>query len=270
MLLKGFSKAFSTVGMVHIRALPGTPLAQLSVQQLVDRACDEAQLYGKFEVDAVLVENMFDLPYVKRSHAGPELTAVMTRVATEVRRVLPSRIQCGIQILAGQNHEAMAAALAANLQFIRAEGFVFGHVGDEGYIESCAGSLLRYRKQIGAENVSVWCDIKKKHSAHSITADVGIGDTAKAAQFFLSDALILTGKETGDSPVEEEISQVRASVPTMPIILGSGVTEKNVVNLAKRGANGAIVGSHFKLNGLWQNELCPERIEKFMNKVTNL
>lgn len=45
----------------------------------------------------------------------------------------------------------------------RCEGFVFGHVADEGYMDSCAGSLLRYRKNIGAENVQVYCDIKKKH-----------------------------------------------------------------------------------------------------------
>ena len=51
------------------------------------------------------------------------------------------------QILAWQNREAMAVALATSLQFIRAEGFVFSHVADEGLVTTaCAGDLLRYRE----------------------------------------------------------------------------------------------------------------------------
>lgn len=49
------------------------------------------------------------------------------------------------------------------LDFIRAEGFVFSHVADEGLLNACAGDLLRYRKQIGAEHVKIFTDIKKKH-----------------------------------------------------------------------------------------------------------
>ena len=46
---------------------------------------------------------------------------------------------------------------------MRAEGFVFSHVGDEGWMDSCAGDLLRYRRIIAADNVLVFTDIKKKH-----------------------------------------------------------------------------------------------------------
>ena len=55
-------------------------------------------------------------------------------------------------------------AQASGADFIRAEGYVFSHVADEGWMDSCAGELLRYRKLIGAENVLVFTDIKKKHS----------------------------------------------------------------------------------------------------------
>lgn len=68
-----------------------------------------------------------------------------------------------LQVLAAGNKEAIAIAHAAGFDFIRCEGFVFGHVADEGYIDSCAGPLLRFRKTIGAENVQIYCDIKKKH-----------------------------------------------------------------------------------------------------------
>ena len=108
-----------------------------------------------------MIENMHDTPYLNKN-VGPEITAAMSAICYEVKRVA-SGIPCGIQILAGANKEAMAVAKACNLDFVRVEGFVFSHVADEGLINSCAGELLRFRKSISAENVLVFCDIKKKH-----------------------------------------------------------------------------------------------------------
>ena len=260
------AQRMAIVGMVHVRALPATPNGTLSVQQLVDKACEETQLYCQHGLDGICIENMFDIPYVKGDDAGPETTAVMTRVASEVRKIAPISVPCGVQILAAQNKQAMAVALAADLQFIRAEGFVFGHVADEGLMEACAGPLLRYRKLIDANQVAILTDIKKKHCSHSITADTDIVDTAKATQFFLSDGLIITGKETGDSPDLEEVTRVRRQLPNMPIIVGSGVTKENVDKFAQCGVNAAVVGSYFKKQGQWQNELCPDRLAQFMDR----
>lgn len=104
---------------------------------------------------------MHDLPYLNRQ-VGPEITAAMSVICTEIKREAPL-IPCGIQVLSGANKEAIAIAKAAGLQFIRAEGFVFSHVGDEGLMNSDAGELLRYRRLIEAEEVLVFTDIKKKH-----------------------------------------------------------------------------------------------------------
>lgn len=123
---------------------------------------------------------------------GAEVTASMARVSTEIKQILP-HIPCGVQVLASANCQALAVAKVANLQFIRAEGFVFSHVADEGFTDACAGQLLRYRKQIDAENVLIFTDLKKKHSSHSITNDVSLLETVHAAEFFLTDGVILTG-----------------------------------------------------------------------------
>lgn len=106
---------------------------------------------------------MHDIPYIQSKDLGPEITASMTRLCTEIRKILPSKIKCGVQVLAGGNKEALAIAQAAGLQFIRAEGFVFSHVADEGFTDSCAGTLLRYRKYLGVDDVLIFTDIKKKH-----------------------------------------------------------------------------------------------------------
>ncbi|XP_064375687.1 uncharacterized protein F13E9.13, mitochondrial-like isoform X2 [Dromaius novaehollandiae] len=183
----------AVVGVVHAAALPGTPRSSLPLAQIVDQACQEAETYRDAGVDGLIIENMHDLPYTVCP--GPEITAAMTVISAAVKRTCP-RLPLGVQILCAANQQAIAVALATGLDFIRAEGFVFSHVADEGIINACAGNLLRYRKQIGAENIQIFADIKKKHSAHALTADVSVAETARAAELFLADGVVLTGTAT--------------------------------------------------------------------------
>ncbi|XP_061669692.1 uncharacterized protein F13E9.13, mitochondrial isoform X3 [Syngnathoides biaculeatus] len=157
--------------------------------------------------------------------------------------------------------------LRGGVEFIRAEGFVFSHVADEGLVHACAGELLRYRKSVGAEDILVFTDIKKKHSSHALTSDVSVAETARAAEFFLSDGLILTGTSTGAQADPQELTEVSRAV-SIPVLIGSGVTHDNVDRYL--GASGVIVGSHFKDGGVWSGELNPRRVRNFMTKMRRL
>lgn len=256
----------AVIGMIHVRALPGAPFNKMKYKHIVDAACEEAETYKKCGVDGVLVENMFDLPYVKPNQAGPELSAFMARVCTEVKRILPS-LPCGVQILAGNNKGALAVAAATGFQFVRAEGFVFGHVADEGIMESCAGELLRYRRIIDAEDILVFADIKKKHCSHAITSDVSVLETMKAAEFFGCDGIILTGGATGLPPSATELQEVKTE-STVPVLLGSGITESNIQDFF--AADAVIVGSSFKHGNVWSNTLNAIQVMAFMEKMQML
>src|SRR5678815_5083145 len=140
----------SVIGVTHVGALPGTPRSLQTVTELVRQAKDEARVYRECGVDGVIIENMHDVPYLK-GEVGPEIVAAMTAIGIEVKN--ECRLPVGIQILAGANTEAMAVAHAANRDFIRAEGYAYAHVADEGLIEASAAKLLRFRKMIGAERV---------------------------------------------------------------------------------------------------------------------
>ena len=178
----------------------------------------------------------------------------MSVIGNAIRRA--SALPLGIQVLAGANRAALAVAHACGAAFVRAEGFVFAHVADEGIIESSAGDILRYRRAIGAENVLVFADIKKKHSAHAITADVDIAETAKAAEFFSVDGVIVSGTATGSPADPAEVDAVRSAV-TVPVLIGSGITPENLAQY--RGADAFIIGSSVKSNGLWSGTLDPAR-----------
>ncbi|XP_050458584.1 uncharacterized protein F13E9.13, mitochondrial isoform X2 [Cataglyphis hispanica] len=264
---KLFPQPCSVIAMVHVGALPGTPRYRGCTEKIVENAVEEASLYAKYNVDGILIENMHDIPYVRQKDLSPEITTMMTRICLEVRKVVPQNIACGVQILAGCNKEAIAVAKAVGLQFIRAEGFVFSHIADEGFIDANAGTLLRYRRQIDANNVLVFADVKKKHSSHAITSDVSLLETVKAAEFFLADGVILTGNVTGEEVNVRDLTEVRERVVArLPLLIGSGVTLDNVDNYANV-ADALIVGSHLKIAGRWENAPDPERIQAFIGHL---
>ncbi len=260
-----FKTRIPVIGMIHVDALPGTPGYAGDMAAIIDHARTEAKIYLDAGVDAVAVENMHDVPYLKRV-VGAEVVTAMTVVGYEVKQI--TGLPVGIQILAGANTAALAAGQAAGLDFIRAEGFVYGHLADEGLLESDAGELLRYRRQIGAENIAVLTDIKKKHSSHAITQDVDILAMAQAAEFFLSDGVIITGQTTGEPADPDEIKRVKSGVDG-PVLVGSGVTLNNLADYITY-CDGLIIGSWFKREGCWENTVDPERVSTFMSRILQI
>ncbi len=250
------------IGAIHADALPGTPANRRSVNEIAAMAAREAEIYAQSGFHGIILENTHDRPYLKGAAVGPEIVSAMSIIGAEIRRACA--LPLGIQVLAGANHAAMAVAHACGARFVRVEGFVFAHVADEGVIESSAGSLLRYRRAIGAEDVLVFADVKKKHSAHAITADVDIAETAKAAEFFKVDGVVVSGTATGSPTDPDDVEAVSKAVG-VPTLIGSGITPENIGRY--RGADAFIVGSCVKNGGVWSGELDPLRVRAVVDAL---
>jgi hypothetical protein len=257
-----FGAPRALIGAIHTAALPGTPGSALSVREIAKLAAAEAEIYAAAGFHGLVLENTHDRPYLKGAAVGPEIVAAMSVIGAEVRRACA--LPLGVQVLAGANRAAMAVAHACGASFVRAEGFVFAHVADEGIIESSAGDLLRYRRAIGAENVFVFADIKKKHSAHAITADVDIVETAKAAEFFTVDGVVVSGTATGAPCDAKEVRAVSAVV-SVPTLIGSGITPENIAQY--KDADAFIVGSSVKTGGVWYGDLDVGRVRAVVAAV---
>ncbi|MDH3295606.1 MAG: BtpA/SgcQ family protein [Acidimicrobiia bacterium] len=243
------------IGVVHLEPLPGTPRSTATVEAVIAQAVAEARLYAEAGYHGLIIENMGDRPYLGRE-VGPEVVATMTATGRAV--VAAVDLAVGVQVLAGANQEALAVAQAIGGAFARVEGFVFAHVADEGVLQSDAAELLRYRRAIGADNIRVFADIKKKHSSHAMTADVDLADTASAAEFFLADGVVVTGTATGSPTTRADVEAVAARV-SIPTLVGSGVNPDNLADYAR--ADALIVGSYVKVDGLWSNEIDPRRVD---------
>jgi predicted TIM-barrel enzyme len=96
-----------------------------------------------------MLENMHDTPYL-RGKVGPEIVASMAIIA---RAVKAGRASCRAvsRFWPAQISKRWRWRTRRDWTFIRAEGFAFAHVADEGIIQSSAAELLRYRRHIGAD-----------------------------------------------------------------------------------------------------------------------
>lgn len=251
-----FGKKCALIGVIHVQPLPGAAHYSGEIDEIIHTALWDASAYKAAGVDALIVENMHDVPYL-RGHVEPETTAAMAVIARAVKA--ETKLPTGVQLLAAANLEALGVAVAANLDFLRVEGFIYAHVGDEGIHQSCAAELIRRRANLKADSIKIFVDIKKKHSAHAITADVSLIETARDAQFFRADGVIITGSATGYSPPPQQIAQVKQEI-SIPVMVGSGVTPENIGHFAQF-ADAVIVGTSAKFDGNWINAVDPKRVE---------
>jgi membrane complex biogenesis BtpA family protein len=252
-----FRKPKPILAMVHTGPSPSAP-GYRSVESAVERAVTEAKLYADLGVDGLVLENMHDFPCVHEREQGPEVAAFMTRVAVCVKRQV-GQLPVGVQVLFQANKTALAVALAAQCDFIRAEGWTYAHVSDKGIAEACAGSVLRYRKAIGAHKIPVFADVKKKHAAHAWTGDIPIAEMADLMTLHGADGVVVTGNRTGQEPDFDDLRAVREAT-ALPLLIGSGVTVENFEHFVDL-ADGFIVGSAFKEGGLWNAPVCERRVD---------
>ncbi len=239
------------VGRVHRHALPGTPGWKGSMAEVLDAARRDADALVAGGCDALLVENMGDLPWLKGRVDPATVAAMALCVAEVVARGLPT----GVQILAGANEQALGVAVATGAHFLRVEAFAYGHVADEGWIEASAGTLLRARRALGAE-VAVWADVQKKHAAHAATADLSLADLAHGTAFCGADALIVTGSSTGHPTDPADLEEALSA--GVPVAIGSGVTPLTAPGLG--AADAWIVGSWLKEGGDWRRPVDADRV----------
>ncbi len=249
----------SLVGMVHLLPLPGSPGWRGDMKAVVEAARRDAERLVEGGCDALLVENMGDLPYL-RGRVYPETVAAMARAASVVTEL---GLPVGVQVLAGANREALGVAVASGAHFVRVEGFAYAHVADEGWLEASAGELLRARRALGAD-IAIWADVRKKHAAHAVTGDLSLAELAKGTAFCGADALIVTGGATGEPTATADLEAARAA--GLPVVVGSGVTDRDAASLAAL-ADALIVGSWLKRDGDWRAPVELARVRRLREVV---
>lgn len=255
-----FAKPRPVIAMAHLPALPGTPRydAHGGVAAIIERVRTDVEMLVKGGVDAIMFCNEDDRPYVFQ--AGIEQIATMARVVAEVR---PREIPFGVDFL-WDPKAALAIAHATGASFVR-EVFTGLYESDMGLWAPNAGDALRFRRQIGAENVRVFFNVVPEFGW-----SLGPRDMAQrarsAAVSSLADLILVSGPMAGAAPDLSHVEKVKEGVGEVPVFLNTGAKPENI-SAYLEVADGVIVGSCLKVDGETWNPVDPDRVDEFMRVV---
>ena len=245
------------IGMLHLRSLPGSARAErFSVVR--ERMLADLDALVKGGVDGVVLENYGDAPYFP-GRVPPQTVSYLTRLAMEAKGV--TSLPLGINVLRSDGISALSVAVAVGAEFVRVNVYTGVRVSGEGLIQGQAHEIQRYRRELGVD-VKVFADVDVKHS----TA-LGVMDLAdEVTETILrgrADGVIVSGKATGSETSLEDLRRAKESAGSVPVLAGSGVTVETVAETLG-WADGAIVGTGFKVGGVTENAVDEEAVRVLM------
>jgi membrane complex biogenesis BtpA family protein len=251
---------------VHLWPLPGAPgYSGYGMDTILDQARRDTEALLEGGVDGLIVENMWDLPYYVSTDVQIEAVAAQAVAAREVVKM--ADVPVGVNVIHNGWQAELAIAVAAGLNFVRVCILTGARLWDTGDLDpGCAANLLRRRKELGAEHLKLFADVDKKHSLPFPGLD--LETHIEWTEFYRADALIVSGRMTGDAPPLDKVRQAKEAA-TRPILMGSGTTAENIAEFLNY-ADGAIVGSSLKVDGVAENPVDVERVRRYMAAVCSV
>ena len=241
--------------MVHLKALPGSPEYCGDLDTVERNAIADANTLLAGGVDALMVENFGDVPFQKQ--VQPVTIAAMTRIICSIVEL--SSVPVGVNVLRNDPQAALAIAAATGASFIRVNVHIGAMVTDQGLIEGTAAETLRLRDSLDLD-VAILADVGVKH-ATPFDDDWSLEQEAMDAwNRGLADALIVSGRGTGNPTRREDLERIHRAVPNAKLIVGSGVQNETVSEYSL--ASALIVGTAFKRNGSVENEVELKRVRE--------
>jgi uncharacterized protein len=246
-----FGTGKPVIAMLHARALPGRPrhdpaAGMKPIAEALARDVDALQRAG---VDGLLFCNEADLPY--QLQAGPEIAAAMAALVGGLRRKIG--VPFGIDLV-WDPVASLAVARATGASFVR-EVFT-------GVYESDLG-VMKPRSE-KSDTISIFANITPEFASplgHRTTAE-----RARSAVVLGVDAVLITGPITGLPTDLAELAAVKAAVPGTHVLASTGVTA-GTVSQTLEVADGVIVGTHLKYDGVTWNPVDPARAVTFMDRA---
>ena len=247
------------IGAIHFPPLlgyKGFPGFDIALQN----ALKDLDAFEKGGVDGVIFENNYDIPH--KIFVDPEIITSMTFLISEALKVIS--VPFGVSVLWNDYRAALSIAKTCKAKFIRVPVFVYSVKTQYGKIIAQPEKITSFRQKIEALNIALFTDIHVKH-AEMINKKT-ISESAKQAIEKGSDALIITGKRTGDKPNMLDLKEARQMVGDFPLLIGSGTDENNVKSLFEY-ADGAIVSTSLKTGDKKKDEVNSKTYEQRIDKL---
>lgn len=253
-----FGTAKPVIGMVHLGALPGSPLHDPSRDLLAAARADLRALQAA-GVDAVMFGNENDRPYELRVDAasGAAMAYLIGQLWDEIA------VPFGVNLL-WDPMATVAVGAAVGADFVR-EIFTGTYASDMGLWSPDAGAAMRYRDRLGRSDMAMLFNVSAEF-AWSLDRRP-LADRARSAAFSsVPDAVLVSGQITGEAAALSDLEAVKAVLPDMPVLANTGVRHDTVADVLAV-ADGCVVGSSLKVDGDTWKPVDPDRARDFMARA---
>jgi uncharacterized protein len=248
------------IAMCHMQAMPGDPQYDPTggVGKVIDLARRDLENLQGGGVDAVMFSNEFSLPYLTKVRT--ETTATMARVIGELMPAI--RVPFGVNVL-WDPIASIDLAAATGALFIR-EIITGVYASDFGLWNTNVGETVRHKMRLTPELRMLYNIVPE---AASYLANRNVVDIARSTVFNnRPDALCVSGLIAGAEADTQVLSSVKRAVPDTVVLCNTGCRIDNIERQLSV-ADGAVVGSTFKVDGEFSNLVDPERVRAFMETV---
>lgn len=253
-----FGQRKPVIAMVHLGALPGTPLFDPNLDLVAAARADLLALQAA-GVDAVMFGNENDRPYELEVDAAS--TATMAAVIGALRSEIT--VPFGVNML-WDPMASVAVAAATGAGFVR-EIFTGTYASDMGLWSPDAARALRYRNRLGRADMAMLYNVSAEF-AYSLDGR-SLPDRARSAVFSsVPDAVLVSGQITGEAAALSDLEAVKAVLPHTPVLANTGVKHDTVADVLAV-SDGCIVGSSLKVDGDTWNPVDPDRAAEFMARA---
>lgn len=256
-----FGTAKPVIAMVHMGALPGSPLydTQGGLGKLLDDARKDLHALQAAGFDAIMFGNENDRPYA--FDVDTASTATMAAIIGALKQDIT--LPFGVNVL-WDPMATVALAAATGASFCR-EIFTGTYASDMGVWAPDAGKALRYRDGLGRKDLLMLYNVSAEF-ADSLDRRP-LPDRARSAVFSsIPDAVLVSGQITGEAARMEDLEGVKAALPNTPVMANTGVRHDTVADVLAI-ANGCVVGSALKIEGHTWNAVDPDRAKDFMDRA---
>jgi membrane complex biogenesis BtpA family protein len=213
-------------------------------------------------VDAVMFSNEFSLPYLTK--VKTQTVAAMARVIGELKPRIT--VPFGVNVL-WDPIASIDLAAATGALFIR-EIISGVYASDFGLWNTNVGETARHVVEVGRKDLKLFYNIVPE--AAKYLADRNIEDIAKTTVFNNHpDALCVSGLTAGSETDSQLLMRVKKAVPDTVVFSNTGCNLGNI-EIQLSHADGAIVGTTFKIDGKFENPVDKSRVKAFMDKVKSI
>ncbi len=262
MLERIFTVSKPIIAMVHLQYDNG-----YSLQRMLKEVLEDVEKLERGGADGLLFEN-WGGDYANR-HIDRQMKKSMTALIKEASK--RTKLPYGINILPLDYEAAFDISQGNGAKFVQIDTFVDTARTDyksEFILRVEPQEIIAYKRKLGLDYLALFANIQTKHYK-TVPSNKIIETSALQAIREGANALVVTGEKTGMKTPLEKLTKVKSVSNDVPVLVGSGLNAKNAGELMPY-ADGAIVGSGLKYDGVVENPVDEERVKELMRVVHNI